>query len=292
MTRPDDSMDELLVEGEGGQLEAVELVVLAVKDHTARCRLLGADRVLTLRPVGLWELVPGQVASVEPHKQWSFRGHPFLSGEVLSARIDALVLGLVPLKLEDWGSWDPSEHYWGEPNEPRESWELEIFARGPRPSFEMEQVIPGASEDDWDTDPIIESSDLKAAGQEEEAKRLLQQIAADDLRCLDAHAHLGNLVFDYNPALAALHYEVGLRIGELSLGPDFDGLLPWGLVDNRPFLRCMHGYGLALWRLRRLDETRDLFRRMLWTNPTDNQGIRFLLPDLEAGRSWEERTWD
>jgi hypothetical protein len=27
----------------------------------------------------------------------------------------------------------------------------------------------------------------------------------------------------------------------------FDGVLPWGQIDNRPFLRCMHGFGLCLW---------------------------------------------
>lgn len=40
----------------------------------------------------------------------------------------------------------------------------------------------------------------------------------DDLRCLDAHAHLGNLAFDHWPQEALRHYAVGLRIGELSVG--------------------------------------------------------------------------
>ena len=42
----------------------------------------------------------------------------------------------------------------------------------------------------------------------------------NSVRCLDAHSHLGNLRF-----------------------------------DNRPFLRCMQGYGLCAWRLR---ESRDI----------------------------------
>lgn len=33
------------------------------------------------------------------------------------------------------------------------------------------------------------------------------------------------------------HYEVGIRIGELSLPAGFDGLLDWGRIYNRPFLR-------------------------------------------------------
>jgi hypothetical protein len=109
------------------------------------------------------------------------------------------------------------------------------------------------------------------------------------VRCLDAHAHLGNLLFDYVPEIAMRHYEVGLRIGELSLGPAFDGLLPWGYVDNRPFLRCIQSFGLCLWRLGRFEEAQGVFARMLWLNPTDNQGVRFLLRDVRAGVPWKDR---
>jgi hypothetical protein len=49
-----------------------------------------------------------------------------------------------------------------------------------------------------------------------------------DLRCLDAHAHLGNFVFDHSPEEALRHYEVGLRMGELSLDNGFEGVLPLG----------------------------------------------------------------
>ncbi len=77
-------------------------------------------------------------------------------------------------------------------------------------------------------------------------------------------------------------------IGELSLDDEFDGVLPWGLIDNRPFLRCMHGFGLCLWRLGREGAAATLFERMLWLNPADNQGIRFLLPQIRAGEPWKD----
>jgi hypothetical protein len=107
-----------------------------------------------------------------------------------------------------------------------------------------------------------------------------------DLRCLDAHAHLGNLSFRLSPRWAIGHYEVGVRIGELCLGDAFDGVLDWGLVDNRPFLRCMKGYGLCLWRLERWDEAYRVFERMLWLSPSDHQGIRFLLPAVHDREPW------
>ncbi len=153
----------------------------------------------------------------------------------------------------------------------------------------MEQVVPGRDPDDFDSDPVCESNDLKDAGDPVAARQILMELCEADLRCLDAHAHLGNLLFDSWTNLAVRHYEVGVRIGELSLGPDFEGLLPWGHIDNRPFLRCMHGCGLCLWRLERFEEAERVFERMLWLIPSDNQGVRFLIDDVGARTVWEDR---
>jgi tetratricopeptide (TPR) repeat protein len=152
--------------------------------------------------------------------------------------------------------------------------------------FEMEQVRPGQDPDDFDSDSILDANDLQDRGDSQRARDILNGLLEADLRCLDAHAHLGSLMFDTSPWWAVKHYEAGLRIGELSLGPDFDGVLQWGCIDNRPFLRCMHGYGLCAWRLERFEEAESVFTRMLWLNPSDNQGVRFLLPDVSARKPW------
>ena len=266
----------------------VELIALSVKERAARCRLLGTDRAITLRASRLWDVVPGEIVTVKPRTQWSYAGHPYLSGEIESTRLDVRALGLVPLRLEDMGTWDPKEEYWGEENDPIEEWAKPIIARGPRPAFEMEQVLPGQDPDDPFADPITESNDLKDAGERAEAHKMLMELCQADLRCLDAHAHLGNFVFDHFPKEAIRHYEMGLRIGELSLGEGFEAVLPWGHIDNRPFLRCMHGYGLCLWRLGRYDEAARVFEKMLWLNPSDNQGVRFVVEAVRAGKAWEE----
>ncbi|MBU2228241.1 MAG: cytoplasmic protein, partial [Proteobacteria bacterium] len=263
----------------------VELIALAVKESVVRCRLMGSDRVLTLRASGLWDVAPGEIVTVAPRKQWRYANNPYLSGEIVSSRLDVSALGLVPLKLQAMGTWNPEKEYWGEEDEPIEEWAKPIIARGERPAFEMEQVLPGADPDEL-SGPIIDAVDLKDAGNRHEAVRLLMELCESDLRCLDAHAHLGHFVFDSHPQKAIRHYEVGLHIGELSLPAGFDGALPWGHVDNRPFLRCLHGYGLCLWRLKRFAEAALVFERMLWLNPSDNQGIRFLIDDVRAGNSW------
>jgi hypothetical protein len=139
----------------------IELVTLSVKDTAARCRLLASDRVITLRASGLWHVVPGEVVVVTPRRQWSYAGHPYLSGEISSARLDVAALGLVPLRLEDRGVWNPDEESWCEEGQRIEDWAKPIIAHGPRQEFEMEQVLPGADPDDPDSDPITESNELK-----------------------------------------------------------------------------------------------------------------------------------
>jgi hypothetical protein len=261
--------------------------VLSVKQKAARCRLRETGQAVTLRASRLWDVVPGEIAVVRPRKQWSYARNPYLSGEVERTRLDLQALGLAALKLEARDTWNPAEHYWGEEGEPIEDWVKPIIAWGPRPEFEMEQVLPGADAEDPFSDPIIESNDRKDGGDIEGASKILMDLCQSDLRCLDAHAHLGNIAFDHRPAMAIRHYDVGLRIGELSLGESFDGLLPWGWVDNRPFLRCMNGFGLCLWRLGRFEEAHKIFKRMLWLNPSDNQGVRFLIDGVRAGVRWE-----
>jgi hypothetical protein len=265
----------------------VELIVLACRSNAIRCRLLGTAREVTLR-TAVRDEVPGEIISVMPTKQWTHARHAYLAGNVLSIRGDVEALGLVPLALHAQGAWDPEAQHWREEGEPIEEWAKPIIARGKRPMFEMEQVLPGTDPDDFDSDPIVEASELNAAGDRAGAREVLMNLLAADLRSLDAHAHLGNFEFDHRPAQALRHYDVGVSIGEFSLGKKFDGVLAWGLIDNRPFLRCMLGLGLCWWRLGKTREAAAVFRKMLWLNPGDNQGARFNLAGVEAGKTWEE----
>ena len=90
------------------------------------------------------------------------------------------------------------------------------------------------------------------------------------------------------PEKAITYYNVGMKIGELSLHEGFNGVLLWSLIDNRPFLRCMHGYGLCLWKLKRFEEAEKVFERMLWLNPSDNQGVRFIIYHVKERKPWRE----
>lgn len=199
---------------------------------------------------------------------------------------NAWIKALVPLKLYPRGDWDPAEEYWGEPGEPIEAWAKPIIKRGLRPKYEMEQVLPGADPEDFDSDPILEANELKDRGQVARARKLLEKLLMQDVRCLDAHAHLGNMSFHRAPRTALDHYQRGVSIAELSLGTQFEGVLPWGMIDNRPFLRCLNGLGLCLWRLARFEEAEGVFMRLLWMSPSDNLGVRFRLQPVRARKPW------
>jgi tetratricopeptide (TPR) repeat protein len=107
----------------------------------------------------------------------------------------------------------------------------------------------------------------------------------------DAWVHVGNRRFEEERVAEALPlYERGQAAAEERIIGDparYPGPF-WLDVDSRPFMRALHGRGLCLWRLGRTGEARQAFARMLELNPNDNQGVRFLLHDLDEGLSWEE----
>lgn len=263
----------------------IELVVLGTRRSVSRCRHVASGVDFSFRSGDTHKLVPGEVVTIHGNKQWIHAKHPYLSGRVAGQRIDLGAMGLEPLAVRDGFDWDPEEHYWGEDEEPP-AWAHAIIARGVRQSFELEHPIPNFDPRSFDDGPILKAIALHRQREFEEAERVLMDLLIADLRCLDAHAHLGSFAFDYRVDRALRHYEVGVAIGDAALGDSFPGLLPWGRLDNRPFLRCLHGYGLCLWRTSAVDKARQIFQRMLWLNPSDNQGARFLLHDVDEGRPW------
>jgi hypothetical protein len=37
-----------------------------------------------------------------------------------------------------------------------------------------------------------------------------------------------------------------------------------------------------------MDRAAAVFERMLWLNSSDNQGVRFILPEVRSGQRWED----
>lgn len=265
---------------------SIDVVILSLSARAVLCKTLNSGELVTIRTGKHWQVVPGEIVTIKPVKRWTYGGAPYLSGSVESTQLDAKQIGLTPLKLQSYGQWDPAEEFWGDPGDPIPAWAKKIIKCGRRPQFEMEQVFPEEGPEVTMSDPIIDSIDRKNAGDHSGAYDILMRLCRADLRCLDAHAHLGNLSFDTRPKHAIRNYEVGVRIGELSLPSNFNGVLLWRMIDNRPFLRCLYSFGLCLWRLERFEESLAVFERILWMNPPDNQGARFVIDDVRKRRAW------
>lgn len=274
------------------QNKNIELAVVEPKSVATRCRVVSTNELVTLR--GSRMSCPGEIIEVTPTKIWQHKNTIYVSGEVVAAYVDASKLNIEPLRLTELGPWSPKDECWVEEDDLTFKYFKPIIAAGPRTDYEMEQVIPGEISDNVDTDPIIDAADLHRAGMKGESRELLEDILAKDLRCIDAHAHLGNMVFpeeDTRPTdimlkLSLMHYEIGVGIGNRSLGENFKGLLRAGHVNNRPYLRCLHGLGLCLWRMEKTDDARKVFEKLLWLNPSDNQGARFCLLAIDGGEKW------
>jgi hypothetical protein len=250
----------------------IELVVLACKSSALRCRLLGSAREITLR-TAVRDEIAGSIITVTPKKLWTHARHPYLSGDVSSVRIDASVLGLEPLALH------------------REDAPREACADGDalvdrRLVYRMAQVAPASN--DAGADLLLEAQECLDARAYAEADELLHKVLALDLRHLDAHALLGERDLSSWPTLALHHFELGVAIGSLTVSESFDGVLPWGLVDNRPFLRCLHGLSRALLRRDRREDAAAVLRRLLRLDPADHLCARASLAAVEAGKTWRE----
>ena len=269
----------------------VDAAVLKVNQQSARVRILGEDGQVTFRSGDAWQVVPGHLVTLSVERRWTWKGDAYASGRIENARIDVARLGLEPLPLEGGELEDLRSAYepYRAPDPYAPLWRKLTAKR--RAGYEMDPIAWGALPGlDADEDPMCDASELAEAGDRESARELLMQVLCTDLRCIDAHAQLGNLEFDRSPERAIVHYEIGIRVAELALPPGFDGVLPWGRIYNRPFLRCLHGYGLCLWRLGNFAEAQQVFERILSLNPNDNQGVRFCWEDVRKGRGWPRRT--
>lgn len=265
-----------------------DAIVLKVNDQSARVRVLGEQGQVTFRSMDAGNVVPGHIVTLVIDRRWTWHGDDYASGRIEKPRVDVAKLGLEPLPLEGGELHDLREgrEPYRRPDPYAPLWR-KLTAK-PRPSFEFDGiswgVFPG---DDPDENPTCEAAELVERGDIEGARTLLMDALLRDLRCLDAHAHLGNREFDSAPQRALVHYELGMRIGELSLPRGFDGVFEWGLIYNRPFLRCMHGYALCLWRLGRITEAEVLFERLLSLSPDDGLGVRFCWSAVRDGLAWE-----
>ena len=88
---------------------------------------------------------------------------------------------------------------------------------------------------------------------------------------------------------AIVLYTKGVEAGERAIGKQAfkeDIGHFWGLLETRPYMRARAGLADCLWACGRREEAVAHYQDLLRLNPTDNQGIRYLLMPclIELGR--------
>ena len=137
--------------------------------------------------------------------------------------------------------------------------------------------------------------------EEWDAGRLNAKVYLDRLRDLlaqhpwfiDVHAHIGSaLMWQGKTGLALAAYQKGIALGTAAIPQGYSGMIEWDNLENRPFLRAVHGATICHLRRRHWRKAIPLLENLLAWNPKDNQGIRYLIGSvyLRAGKLDEAST--
>ncbi|WP_433434909.1 hypothetical protein [Nonomuraea sp. CA-141351] len=209
--------------------------------------------------------------------------------------------------LTDGWDLDPEEYDEALVREAQQwSWWKRVKAAGVRETWRMPEPYVGADSGV----PLDLALDERGRTGDEAAYRMaLKRIRNANYRDIDAWAHSGNEALERAEAFTGTsptakrrrsdatgealgYYQTGVAVGELSLPTRLAGVLPWSRIENRPFMRARLGLALAWWRLGDFDNAATVLRTSLWINPADNQGLRDLLPPVEARTPYEEAAID
>ncbi len=159
---------------------------------------------------------------------------------------------------------------------------------------QWEFVYPRIGQQQWEQ--FYEVQDLWSSGIESnisKSERGYRSLLKTYPEFIDAYHHLAILLDETDRSQQAFKMwqravDIGLGCFPLnfSIGQD---LLPWLLLNNRPFLRAYHGLGLAMMDRGAIKDALSIFTALLSLNPDDNQGIRSMAIhcNFALNRPWE-----
>lgn len=141
---------------------------------------------------------------------------------------------------------------------------------------EWEFVYPDIYDDLMDE--FHAGCELYEEGDLDEAERVFRAVLTQMPDHLDALHHLALVLSERNLLDEARDlWDQDVRIGHKAFPQDFElgrDRLEWGWLENRPFLRCLHGLALVRYNDGETEEALRLFQELLSLNPNDNQGVR------------------
>jgi len=125
--------------------------------------------------------------------------------------------------------------------------------------------------------------ELMEKGAIRSAKEAFQKIMKLAPSHIDNLHHLAIILDDQGKEKEAIEiWEKTIKFGKDALVKEFKpgDKLEWICLENRPFLRSLHGLGCTLLHQGKKEQALAIFEEIISYNPNDNQGIRELLIEL------------
>jgi tetratricopeptide (TPR) repeat protein len=112
-----------------------------------------------------------------------------------------------------------------------------------------------------------------------EANRCFKKAVSLDADLADAYNGLAEVaVAKGKLVVAERYYLTAYEKAKAFLGTeDKEAFAWWGELETRPYMRSRHGLGLLYLEVGRYDQAIALFKDLLYRNPNDNQGVRYLI---------------
>lgn len=131
-------------------------------------------------------------------------------------------------------------------------------------------------------DDMLDSAlEMLEVGKLAEAEQVLRDLLFVHPEHMDALHHMALLYAQTGRRLESyLCTREAVRLGLAAIPPAFSWLtsrMYWEHLENRPFIRAYHTFGLALHHEGRSTEALEIFARLESINPEDNLGVRYLL---------------
>ena len=140
----------------------------------------------------------------------------------------------------------------------------------PIPSFPSDVLTDKEKAEDL----VDEAYDLPS----KKARENIDKALALDADCIPAYEFLAET--NPNPPAVKVFLEKGITIGRRLFGGEYTRLNLghfWGLIETRPFMRCMQSYADLIFFEGNIKGCSDILEELVTLNPNDNQGARDLL---------------
>lgn len=156
------------------------------------------------------------------------------------------------------------------------------------PQFEVyddgDQKIGSFNRDDSDhsiEELFMDAEDYFYEYEFKKSKELLNRIILKDPLFHEAYLLLSSLyATEENFEEAKSTLKKGINIWESRIPEDFKGEIPWGILENRPYLTLLYKLSDLADIIGNTDESIQIAEKLLKYNPNDNQGVRWFVGNL------------